>query len=137
MFEAWTLPEHLAEWWGPDGFSLTTHSMDFSNGGIWSFTMHGADGQNFKNRIQYLEIKAPSSIVYKHAGDQKETEDVQFQTRVTFKEVKGGTQLEVEMEFPSAEELDRLNRLYGAIEGAVQHLTNLGRFVESRMEKRT
>jgi len=135
VFEAWTSAEHLAEWWGPDGFSLTTHSMDFSNGGIWSFTMHGPDGRDYKNRIQFIEIKPPASIVYKHAGEE-ETEHIKFQTRVTFTEVEGGTHVEVEMEFSSEEELARVSRDYGAIEGAQQHLTHLGEFVKSMKEKR-
>jgi Activator of Hsp90 ATPase homolog 1-like protein len=41
VFSAWTDPKHLAQWWGPVGFSTTTMSFDFSQGGIWRFVMHG------------------------------------------------------------------------------------------------
>jgi uncharacterized protein YndB with AHSA1/START domain len=44
VFEAWTDPKHLAHWWGPNGFSLTTHSFDFRAGGVWRFIMHGPTG---------------------------------------------------------------------------------------------
>jgi uncharacterized protein YndB with AHSA1/START domain len=41
VFAAWTDPTHLAQWWGPDGFTTTTHAFDFRAGGVWRFVMHG------------------------------------------------------------------------------------------------
>lgn len=73
LFEVWSSPEHLTEWWGPDGFTLTIKSLDFSNGGIWEFIMHGPDGHDYKNKIQFIEIKKPNLISYKHIGDGEET----------------------------------------------------------------
>ena len=34
VWEAWTIPEEVAQWWGPRGFTLTTHSRDLRNGGV-------------------------------------------------------------------------------------------------------
>src|SRR6478752_6252060 len=42
---AWTDPNHVGRWWGPAGFTTTTHSMDFRPGGSWRYTMHGPDGR--------------------------------------------------------------------------------------------
>ncbi len=55
LFEAWTQPRHLAQWWGPNGFSISTHSFDFRPGGIWRFVMHGPDGRVYQNRITFDE----------------------------------------------------------------------------------
>ena len=35
VFEAFSTPEHVANWWGPNGFTLTTHQMEFRPGGVW------------------------------------------------------------------------------------------------------
>jgi uncharacterized protein YndB with AHSA1/START domain len=43
-FEAWTKPEHLTRWWGPDGYTTTILSMDFREGGLLRFIMHGPNG---------------------------------------------------------------------------------------------
>jgi uncharacterized protein YndB with AHSA1/START domain len=51
VFRAWTDPQHLARWWGPRGFTTTTHSMDVRPGGEWRFVMHGPDGTDYKNKI--------------------------------------------------------------------------------------
>ena len=32
VFKAWTDPQHLAHWWGPNAFSVTTHEMEFKPG---------------------------------------------------------------------------------------------------------
>ena len=32
VWDAWTDPEQTAKWWGPRGFSLTTHSKDLRVG---------------------------------------------------------------------------------------------------------
>ena len=69
MFKVWTDPQHLAHWWGPDGFTLTTREMDVRPGGVWRFIMHGPDGTDYKNRIVYTEVSPPGRLVYKHAGE--------------------------------------------------------------------
>ena len=33
VFDAWTSPQHLAQWWGPRGFSVTTKELDVTAGG--------------------------------------------------------------------------------------------------------
>src|SRR5688500_10546505 len=41
VWEVFTNPEHIKEWWGPNGFSLTTKSMTVAPGNTWEFIMHG------------------------------------------------------------------------------------------------
>ena len=67
-FAAWTDLEHLAQWWGPNGFTTTTHSFDFRPGGVWRFVMHGPDGRDYQNRITFEEIVAPERIVRTYFG---------------------------------------------------------------------
>ncbi|WP_367898624.1 SRPBCC domain-containing protein [Leptospira sp. WS58.C1] len=131
LFEVWSMPEHLSEWWGPDGFTLTTKRMDFINGGIWEFVMHGPDGHDSKNKIQFTDIKEPHYIYYKHLGDGEGDQDVHFESKIIFEKVEEGTNLIMEQIFPSKEELERVNGKYGAIEGAKQHIGNLAKYLET------
>jgi uncharacterized protein YndB with AHSA1/START domain len=77
VFSVWTDPKHLAQWWGPFGFTTTTSSFDFRPGGVWLFVMHGPDGRNYQNRITFEEIVPPQRIVYRHGGGD-DVEPVQF-----------------------------------------------------------
>ncbi len=52
VWDAWTIPEEVAQWWGPRGFTITTHSRDLRTGGHWPYTMHGPDGTDYENTTQ-------------------------------------------------------------------------------------
>lgn len=128
VFDVWTQPEHLSQWWGPNGFTLTTHEMELKPDGIWRFIMHGPDGTDYKNRIVFTQVKKPERLEYKHAGED-EDEDINFLVTILFQEHGKQTKLDMHMLFPSAEELQRVARERGAIEGAEQHLARLESYV--------
>lgn len=130
VFEAWTAHDHLSHWWGPDGFTITTHHLDFSNGGTWSFIMHGPDGVDYINNIQFIEIKNPEFLHYKQKGE-GDTDGIHFETKVFFMDAPGGCQLAIEMVFDTAEELEYVSKNFGAIEGGQQHLTRLGHYLKT------
>jgi len=58
IFAAYSEVRHLSQWYGPTGFTTTTHSFDFRPGGVWEFTMHGPEGTDYPNHVEYLEIYA-------------------------------------------------------------------------------
>ncbi len=62
VFEAWTNPKHLVQWWGPDGFTTTTRAIDVRPARVWRFVMHGPDGVDYENRIVYEEIVKPERL---------------------------------------------------------------------------
>src|SRR5688572_23382790 len=66
VWEAWTDEKQVAQWWGPRGFSLTTHSKDLRPGGHWRYTMHGPDGVDYPNDTHYHEVEKHSRLVYDH-----------------------------------------------------------------------
>ncbi len=101
VWDAWTDPKQVAQWWGPRGFTLTTHSKDLRTGGHWNYTMHGPDGTNYENRTKYLEVQTHSKLVYDHGAN--ETQPAMFRVTVYFKEVKGKTQMEMSMALPTPE----------------------------------
>ena len=53
VWEVWTKPEHLANWWGPNGFTNTIKTMDMVPGGQFELTMHGPDGTDYVNKSTY------------------------------------------------------------------------------------
>lgn len=124
-FEVWSSTEHLSQWWGPDGFTVTTNSFAFEPNGVWDFVMHGPDGHDYRNKIRFLEIKKPHHIYFRHQGDGEGAQDVDFETRVMFEREGEGTKLTMEQIFPTEDELQRVEKKYGAIEGGKQHLENI------------
>jgi uncharacterized protein YndB with AHSA1/START domain len=129
VFSAWTDPRHLAQWWGPNGFTTTTHSFDLRPGGVWCFVMHGPDGRDYQNRITFDEVMPPERIVYRHGGD--DVEPVQFKATVIFEDIGGRTRMTWRGDFPSADERNRVIKEYHADQGLVQTMARLGDYVSS------
>ncbi|MDB5033078.1 MAG: hypothetical protein JWQ98_319 [Chlorobi bacterium] len=130
VFRAWTDPNHVGQWWGPKGFTTTTHEMDVRPGGVWRFVLHGPDGVDYNNRIDYLEVLEPERLVYAH-GDGSEDGPPQFHTTVTFVDRDGGTELTMRAVFASAGERARAVKEVGAIEGGNQTLDRFGEYLRT------
>ena len=128
VFEAWTDPKHVAQWFGPDGFVTTTHSMDVRPGGIWRFTMRGPDGKDWPNVVTYEQVVAPERLVYLH-GDDKEPD--MFHNTVTFDDRDGKTALTMRAVFKTAAAREFVVRERGAVEGGQQTIARLEQYVRT------
>ena len=133
VWKVWSDPAHLAHWWGPNGFSITTHSFDMRPGGVWRFVMHGPDGRNYQNRVTYEEVVAPERIVTRHGGGE-DVEPVEFRTIVTLDDLGEETRLTFRMQFTSAEVRQKIIDAYGADKGLVQTLSRLDEYLEALSE---
>lgn len=68
VFAAFEEPARLARLWGPAGFTNTSHTFEFREGGVWDFTMHGLDGKDYPNQSEFLEIVPGERIRIKHVN---------------------------------------------------------------------
>jgi uncharacterized protein YndB with AHSA1/START domain len=123
VWEAWTDPEQLITWWGPNGFTNTFHAFDFRVGGVWRFMMHGPDGVDYPNTIVFEEIIEPERIAYLHSGEEGDPEHV-FHANATFEDVGGKTKVTLRLRFDKAEEREKSVK-FGAVEGGNQTLGRL------------
>lgn len=118
MPRLWSEPELISRWWGPEGFSTTTHHIEFKAGGEWKFIMHGPDGTNYPNLIRYTKVDA-DGVEYDHYAD--DSTELHFQARITFEEVTSSvTRVLFCMVFKDAETKRQICDEYGAAEGLVQ-----------------
>jgi uncharacterized protein YndB with AHSA1/START domain len=129
VFEAFTTAEHLAHWWGPTGFSITTFAFDFQPGGVWRFVMHGPDGRDYQNRVVFQVIEPPARIVSKHGGGGDDLEPTSHETRIALEAEGDKTRLTWRVVFDSIAERDRIAREYGAVEGGQQTVGRLADYV--------
>lgn len=109
VWEVWTDSEHVAKWWGPRGFTLTTHSKDLRPGGHWHYTMHGPDGTDYENKTLYYEVEECAKLVYDHGGNDERKP--LFRVTVHFRDIGGGkTELEVISTLPTPEAAEEMRR---------------------------
>lgn len=133
VFEAFTEVRHLSQWWGPDGFTTTTHAFEFRTGGEWDFTMHGPDGTDYSEWITWTEIVAPERIEMLH-GERRDDPNA-FESVLTFAADGQATRIEMRTLFPTQELRDEAVEKFHAIEGGQQTLGNLAEYVEETLAK--
>jgi uncharacterized protein YndB with AHSA1/START domain len=127
VFEAFTDVRHLSRWWGPNGFTTTTRAFEFRPGGVWDFVMHGPDGTDYPNWIQWQEIAPPERIVLLHGASADDPRT--FTSIVTFVERGDATEVILRSIFKTKAQRDEAVERYHAIEGGRQTLGRLAAYV--------
>jgi uncharacterized protein YndB with AHSA1/START domain len=122
VWEVWTNPEHIAQWWGPNGFTNTIQQMDFKEGGEWKLTMHGPDGTNYPNRSIFKEIIPHKKIVFEHFNPH-------FITTVVFEPNGEETHMSWTAVFDTEEMLQTVIKAHKADEGMKQNIAKLENYI--------
>jgi uncharacterized protein YndB with AHSA1/START domain len=64
VFEVWSEPKHLANWWGPNGFSMPFCEVDFRVGCQYRICMRSPEGEDHWLRGEYKVIDQPQRLVF-------------------------------------------------------------------------
>jgi len=108
VFRAWIEPEHLAQWWGPKGFTNPVCEVDARVGGAIRIDMRAQNGMAYPMIGRFVEIDRPHRLVFKACPlDEGGRPMLEVLNSVTFAEVNGGTEITliatVTMTTPAAE----------------------------------
>ena len=96
VFAMWTEAEHLARWWGPDGFSVPRATSDPRPGGALTIVMAGPDFEETMN-ARYREVVAPERIVVDSIVPGPDGKPfIESSHTVTFADLGGRTEVTVE-----------------------------------------
>ncbi|MDP4198093.1 MAG: SRPBCC family protein [Bacteroidota bacterium] len=125
VWKVLTDPEHIKHWWGPNGFTLTTHEFEMRTGGEWNFTMHGPDGTDYINEMVFAEIVPNERIVFTHGPAP------QFQMLIQLFDRDGKTELRWSNVFENEEDYKRAVEVFHAIEGLEQNLGRLEAYLNT------
>jgi len=66
VWEAWTRPEAVAQWFGPKGTCGTVLAFDLRPGGEWRGRMDMPDGGAMYSKFVFREIEPMSRLVWVH-----------------------------------------------------------------------
>jgi uncharacterized protein YndB with AHSA1/START domain len=125
VWRAWTDPAHLAQWWGPKGFTNPVCELDLRPGGALRIVMRAPDGVEYPMRGVFREIVAPERLVFTNiAVDAADKPLLDGLTIVTFTEHGGKTTLTVQTR-AAALVVDAARFLEGMEAGWTQSLERL------------
>jgi uncharacterized protein YndB with AHSA1/START domain len=93
VFQAWTDPELLKQWFAPLPWTTSMAALDVRPGGSSLIVMRGPEGNEFPNRGVYLDVVENERIVFTDAFTQAwEPSEKPFITGVlTFEDLDGKT----------------------------------------------
>jgi len=64
VFRAWTDPSHVAQWWGPHGFTNPRCEWDARPGGKIHIDMRGPDGTVYPMPGEFHDVVAPERLTF-------------------------------------------------------------------------
>ncbi|QTN00308.1 SRPBCC domain-containing protein [Sediminibacillus dalangtanensis] len=133
VFKVFTDPDHLENWWGPEGWTTTNYKTDIQPGGVWHFCMRSSDGQESWGKALYHEIDVPERIVYTDVFSNEEGNTVESMPEMlvtlTFIEYKGKTKIVNRTRFASEKQLESIIDM-----GVVQGFTEMWNCLEKHLQ---
>ncbi|MEM7302448.1 MAG: SRPBCC domain-containing protein [Pseudomonadota bacterium] len=105
VYDAWTKPELLVQWWGPEGLTTPIHDMDVRPNGAWSTTMVNPDGGKHTCSGVYRVLEPPHRLVFTWAWEQDDgNRGPETQVEISLMANESGTLMRlVQGEFDTAE----------------------------------
>ncbi len=94
VFKAWTMPEHLVHWFGPDDFTVSGVEIDLREGGKWRIGIRSPEGQDYWMHGVYREVTPPQKLVFTHIWEEGHSSpDHETLVTITLSERDGQTAL--------------------------------------------
>jgi uncharacterized protein YndB with AHSA1/START domain len=129
VFEAWTDSKHLAQWWGPRGFTNPVCEFDARAGGALRIHMRGPDGSVYPMKGVIQEIVAPERLVFTNiAVDASGKHLLEGLTTVIFSDEQGKTKMTLHTKALAVAEV-AIAYLQGMEMGWTQSIDKLQAFV--------
>ena len=130
VWEAWTQPDHIANWWGPKGMQTEIVEHNFVVGGIWKYAMTMPDGNLFIGEGKYSEIIEFRKIVTS-ANFRPMTEGVELQ--ILMEEAKEGTHFSFHV-IHESEEYCQQQKAMGFYNGWGSTFDRLGEYLTAKAQ---
>lgn len=139
VWDAWTRPELLDQWWAPKPYRTQTKSMDFREGGAWLYAMISPQNEAHWCRADYQEIETGKSFKGLDAFCNEEgainTEFPRTLWDTSFAAENDTTVVSITLQYESLADLEQIISL-GFREGFTMALSNLDQYFEAQFRLR-
>lgn len=130
VWELFVDPQHLKNWWGPDGFTNTIRKMEVRPGGRWELTMRGPDGTDYQGQCIFREVIRHKRIVYEQLENWRCISTIEFESRGK------QTFLRWQLLFESREYMIKVAKAHGVDIGLTQTAERLIAYLAKEGERR-
>jgi uncharacterized protein YndB with AHSA1/START domain len=129
VWELWSDPRKLEQWWGPPGYPATVEKHDLSPGGEVTYLMTGPEGDTHHGVWRVTAVDPPASLEFTDAfadsgGAPLEDSPVSVISVRLLQHEAGGTRMEIRMTFETREDMERIVET-GTVEGLKQAVNQM------------
>lgn len=64
VFAAWTTPEFISQWFGPEGFEVLNSRCELVVGGKYNISLRSANGGEIHHFGEYVQIERPNLLSF-------------------------------------------------------------------------
>lgn len=93
VFDAFTKPEQLAAWWGPEGMSVTRLELNTVESGAWYTIFDNPEGEEYHVSGQYLLIDPPNRLIFSWAWTEGGVRGNETRVELSFTATESGCRL--------------------------------------------
>jgi uncharacterized protein YndB with AHSA1/START domain len=117
VYQAWTDPAQLKEWWGPEGVQTRNFTADAQVGGKYRWDLCSQDGEDMSVFGEYLELTPGRRIVFTWKWDDDENWNAHDSiVTIELSNCDGGTEVRlVHEKLPSEASRDRHNEGWSSV----------------------
>ena len=84
VFRAFTAPDELARWWGPDGFTVPSLEFNPRAGDSYRIEMQPPEGDPFYLTGAFREVDPPARLAYTFEWEDPDPDDVETLVELSF-----------------------------------------------------
>jgi uncharacterized protein YndB with AHSA1/START domain len=93
VFGAFSAPDELAEWWGPEGFTVPSLAFNPRVGDSYRIEMQPPEGDPFYLTGEFREVDPPARLAYTFAWEEPDPDDVETLVELSFRDLGEATEV--------------------------------------------
>ncbi len=124
LFGAFTAPDKLAKWWGPEGFTAPNLEFEPRVGESYRIEMQPPEGAPFYLTGRFREVDAPARLAFTFVWEPPDPDDVETLVELSFRDLGESTEIVLTQGPFKTEARRELHR-----DGWTDSLDNLERFL--------
>jgi uncharacterized protein YndB with AHSA1/START domain len=93
VFGAFSAPDELAQWWGPEGFTAPSLEFNPRVGDSYRIEMQPPDGEPFYLTGEFREVDPPGRLAYTFSWEDPDPDDVETLVKLSFRDLGQSTEV--------------------------------------------
>lgn len=93
VFAAFSAPDQLAKWWGPEGFTIPSLEFQARVGANYRIQMQPSEGDAFYIIGRLHSVDDPNRLAYTFAYEEPDADDVETRVDLSFRDVGRSTEV--------------------------------------------